>query len=135
MLHVKLNLLYIVSFTCNIYFLNLTHLVFNQFKSEKFSRCFFAVEYISTSCLHRLLCDIFSKAKETREFDTLKLIKNKKYVEFKKCVLHVKLTIYYTVSFTCNRHFLNSTYFILNQFKSNKISLFFLLFFFAAGYI
>ena len=36
-----------------------------------------------------------------------------KYVEFKKYILHVKLTVYFTVSFTCNIYFLNSTYFIL----------------------
>ena len=48
-----------------------------------------------------------------------------KYVEFKKCMLHVKLTVFYTVRFTCNRHFLNSIYVIFNQFKSNKFSRFF----------
>ena len=42
-------------------------------------------------------------------------------------MLHVKLTVYYTVSFTCNIHFLNSTYFIFNQFKSNKFFVFLLL--------
>ena len=42
-----------------------------------------------------------------------------------KYILHEKLTVYYTVSFTCNKHFLNSTYFIFNQFKSNKVSHFF----------
>ena len=31
-------------------------------------------------------------------------------------LLHVKLTVYYIVSFTCNIRFLNSTYFIFNQF-------------------
>ena len=40
-------------------------------------------------------------------------------------MLHVKLTVYYTVSFTCNIYFLNSKYFIFNQFKSNKFSRFF----------
>ena len=45
-------------------------------------------------------------------------------------MLHVKLTVYYTVSFTCNIHFLNSTYFIFNQFKINKFGVSF-----AAGYI
>ena len=39
-----------------------------------------------------------------------------KYVEFKKYILHVKLTVYYTVSFTCNIYFLNSTYIIFYQF-------------------
>ena len=48
-----------------------------------------------------------------------------KYVEFKKYILHVKLIVYYTVSCTCNVHFLNSTYFIINQFKSIKFSSFF----------
>ena len=38
----------------------------------------------------------------------------------------------YTVSFTCNIHFLNSTYFIFNQFKSNKFSHFFFFFFFCS---
>ena len=28
-------------------------------------------------------------------------------------MLHIKQTIYYTVTFTCNIYFLNSTYFIL----------------------
>ena len=32
-------------------------------------------------------------------------------------MLLVKLTVYYTVSFACNIHFLNSTYLIFNQFK------------------
>ena len=36
---------------------------------------------------------IYSTAKETRKFVTLKLIKTK-YVEFKKYMLHVKLTVY-----------------------------------------
>ena len=45
-----------------------------------------------------------------------------KYVEFKKCALHIKLTVYYTAGFTCKIHLLNSTYFIFNQFKSNKVS-------------
>ena len=63
------------------------------------------------------------KKKKTRKFVTLKL--KIKQVEFKKCMLQVKLTVYYTFSFTCNIHFLNSTYFISNQFKSNKLSRFF----------
>ena len=42
-------------------------------------------------------------------------------------MLHVKLTVWYTVSFTCNIYFLNSKYVILNQFKSNKFSHFLLL--------
>ena len=32
-----------------------------------------------------------------------------KYVEVKKNIVYVKLTVYYTVSFTCNIYFLNST--------------------------
>ena len=40
-------------------------------------------------------------------------------------MLHVKLTIKYTVSFICSMHFLNSTNFISNQFKSNKFLCFF----------
>ena len=58
-----------------------------------------------------------------------------KYVEFKKYILHIhiKLTVYYTVSFTCNNtvsftcniYFLNSTYFIFIQFKSSQFSRFF----------
>ena len=44
------------------------------------------------------------------------------HVEFKKYILHVKLTVFHTVSFTCNIYFLNSTYFIFNQLKSNKLS-------------
>ena len=51
-------------------------------------------------------------------------------LEFKKYILHVKLTVYYTVSFTCNIHFLNSTHFVFNQFKKNKFSCFS-----CAGYI
>ena len=39
-----------------------------------------------------------------------------KHVEFKTYKLRVKLTVYYTVSFTCNIYFFNSTYFIFNQF-------------------
>ena len=68
---------------------------------------------------------IYSTEKGTRKFITLKLINKIKYVEFKKYIFHVKQTVYYTVSFTCNIHFLNSTYFIFNQFKSNKFSHFF----------
>ena len=41
-----------------------------------------------------------------------------KLVEFKKYILHVKLTVYYTFSL----HFLNSTYFIFNHFESIKLS-------------
>ena len=36
-------------------------------------------------------------------------------------MLHVKLTVYYTVSSTCNIYFLNSTYSIFNQFKGKNI--------------
>ena len=61
-------------------------------------------------------------------YSTAKLKLIKKYVEFKKYVLHVKISVYYIVSFTCNIHFLKSTYFIFNQFKS-KFSRFFLSFF------
>ena len=43
-----------------------------------------------------------------------------KYAEFKKYMFHVKLTVYYTVGFTCNINFLNSTRFMFNQFKINK---------------
>ena len=35
-------------------------------------------------------------------------------------MLQVKLTVYYTVNFICNIHFLKSTYFIFNTFKSNR---------------
>ena len=48
-----------------------------------------------------------------------------RYVQFKQYVLHVKLIVYYTVSFACNIHFFNSIYFIFNQSKSNKFSRFF----------
>ena len=51
------------------------------------------------------------------------------YVEFKKYILHVKLTVFYTVSFTCNIHFLNPTYLIFNQFKVRSLCVSF-----AAGY-
>ena len=53
-----------------------------------------------------------------------------KYVELKKYILHVKLTIYYTVSFTCNVHFLNSAYFISINLKVTSFRVYF-----AAGYI
>ena len=42
-------------------------------------------------------------------------------------MLHVKLTVLYTVSLTCNIYFLNSTYFIFNQFKSIEFPRFLLL--------
>ena len=48
-----------------------------------------------------------------------------KHVEFKKYILHVKLTVKCTVSFTCNIYFLNSTYLIVINFKSNAFSRFF----------
>ena len=54
-----------------------------------------------------------------------------KYVELKKYILHVKLTVYYTVSFTCNINFLNSTYILFSiklKVTSFRIS-------FAAGYM
>ena len=54
-------------------------------------------------------------------FNRLKI----KYVELEKYILHIKLTVYYTVSFPCNIHFLNSTYFIFYQFNCNKFSRFF----------
>ena len=43
-----------------------------------------------------------------------------KYVEFKKYILHVKLTVYYTVSFTCNIYFLNPTYSRLSLSRSRR---------------
>ena len=58
---------------------------------------------------------IYSTAKETRKFIPLKLMTNKICICF---------TVYCTVGFTCNIHFLNSTYLIFNQFK-NKFSRFF----------
>ena len=39
------------------------------------------------------------------------------YIEFKKRILHVKLTVQYTVSFTYNIYFLNSTYFSFMNWK------------------
>ena len=60
--------------------------------------------YLSVSCLYTQL------QKKREKFLLLNWLKIK-YVEFKKCILHVKLTVYYTVSFTCNIHFLNSTLF------------------------
>ena len=39
---------------------------------------------------------VYSTAKETRKLNGLEI----KYAEFKKCIFHVKLTVYYTVSFT-----------------------------------
>ena len=68
---------------------------------------------------------IYSTAKEKRKFVVFKLIKNEICFEFKKYILHVKLTVWYTVSFTGNIYFLNSTYFIFNQLKGNKFSRFF----------
>ena len=47
------------------------------------------------------------------------------YVTCKTNCIVVKLTVCYTVSFTCNIYFLNSTYFIFNEFKSSKFSRFF----------
>ena len=63
-------------------------------------------------------CNIYSTAKETRNFVSLKLIKNKIHVEFKK---------YSYMYFYMEPFFLNSIDFILNQFKStcNKFSHFF----------
>ena len=55
-----------------------------------------------------------------------------KYIELEKYILHVKLTVYYTVSFTDNIYFLNSTDFIFNHFKCNRFTRFF---FFAVEYI
>ena len=68
---------------------------------------------------------LYTQQQKKREklllLDCLKI----KCVEFKKYMLHVKLTVRYTVSFTCIVYFLNSTYFIFNQFKSYKFSRFF----------
>ena len=64
----------------------------------------------------RYIFETYTAAKETRQLVSFKLIEIK-YVEFKKCMLNVKLTVYYTVSFICNIHFLNSTYFTFNQLK------------------
>ena len=52
---------------------------------------------------------------------TLNTLNFKKKNEFKKYILHVKLTVWNTVSFTRNIHFLKSAYFIFNLFKSNKL--------------
>ena len=70
---------------------------------------------------------LYSTAQETRKFVTLKLIKYKICWIQDIYILHVKLTVYYTlsVSFTCNIYFLHSTYFIFNQFESNMFSCFF----------
>ena len=69
---------------------------------------------------------MYSTAKEMRKSVTLKLIKNKNMLDLKNitCKTNCK-TVCYTVSFTSNMYFLNSTYFIFNQFKSNKFSRFF----------
>ena len=77
---------------------------------------------------HECYNDPYSTAKETRKFVTLKLIRNK-YVEFKKYILHVKLTVFYTVSFTCNIYFMNLTYFISINLKVTSFRVTF-----AAGY-
>ena len=71
-----------------------------------------------------LLNNILNSKRSAKNSFLLNWIKIK-CVEFKKCMLHVKQTVYYTVSFTCNIQFLNSTYFIFNQFKSNNFLHFF----------
>ena len=50
------------------------------------------------NCVTVFYAIIYSTAKETPESITLRFIKKMKYVEFKKYILHVKLTVYYTVS-------------------------------------
>ena len=73
---------------------------------------------------------IYTQQQKKRENLFLVNLFKIKYIEFKKCMLHIKLTVYYIVGFTCNIHFLSSTYFIFNQFKSITFSRSF-----AAGYI
>ena len=69
-----------------------------------------------------------SKRKKCKNLLVLKLFKNK-ICWIKKIYITCKTNYilhsirYY--SFTCNIHFLNSTYLIFNQFKSNKFLLFF----------
>ena len=75
------------------------------------------------TCYHTSI-HIYSTAKEMQKIVLLNWLKIT-FVKFKKYILHVKLTVYYTVSFTCNIYFLNSTFFIFNQFKNNKFSHFF----------
>ena len=58
-------------------------------------------------------------------FYTVSFTCNIYFLNFKKYILHVKLTVFYTVSFTCNIYFLNSECFIFDQFKNNKFSRFF----------
>ena len=49
---------------------------------------------------------IYSTAKETKKFTIKKGI-----CSFQKYILHVKLAVYFTVSFAGNIYFMNSTYF------------------------
>ena len=71
----------------------------------------------------------YTEQQKKRECVTLHLTKIK-YVESKKYIYYIacKTDLYYmyTVSFTCTfLHFLNSTYFIFIQLKTNKFSRFF----------
>ena len=83
----------------------------------------------SNQCVHyirKFLCIlkyfvIYTQQQKKRENLLLLNWVKIKYFEFKKYILPVKLTLYYTVSFTCNIHFLKSTYFIFSQFKSDMI--------------
>ena len=73
---------------------------------------------------------IYTQRQKKREILFLLNWSKIKYVKFMKYILHVKLTVYHTVSFTCNIYFLNSTYFIFNQFKITNFRVSF-----AVGYI
>ena len=81
--------------------------MFEQFKTN----CNFPTKYTEQQ----------KKRENLSLFNSLEI----KYVEYNKYMLHVKLTVYFTVSFTCKIFFLNSTYFIFHQFKSNEFSRFF----------
>ena len=94
--------------------MQLDKIIIKIFANVNFVVCFLALKEL-----------IYTQQQKKRENLFLLNWWKTKYVDFKKYILHVKLTVYYTVSFTCNIHFLNSTYFILNQFKSNKFSRFF----------
>ena len=57
--------------------------------------------------MHVQILYMYTEQQKKRENLLLLICLKIKYVEFKKYMLHVKLNVKYTVSFTCNIYFLN----------------------------
>ena len=88
-----------LSHVCHLYVLFISHFKVDCIKLLSF-QCF----------MKRKPGKYTQQEKKRKKLLLLNILTIIKYVEFKKYLLHVKLTVYYTISFTCNIHFLKLTY-------------------------